>query len=263
MEFFTILLSSLIGILSPVGLVTDRVAESAIRHQLQSAEQLAVRIDNTPSYRLAQGRVDRVRIAGRGLYPIEGIRIAALEVETDAIAIDPATLTRRPRLEEPIQAGVKLVLNQQDLNRALQSKVVTRQLRNINLNFLSSAGDRSERSSLVNPQIDFLAHSRFRLQVTLKGQQTGHQDQITVESGVQVISGRQLQLVEPVIRLNDQAVPPQLIALLTSGISQFLDLKNLEASGITARVLKLETAGDAVTIAGFIRINPSVLVSGK
>jgi LmeA-like phospholipid-binding len=262
MEFLTLFLSGLLGILSPVGFVSDRLAASAIRSQFDSVEHLSVRIDNTPSYRLAQGRADRVRIAGRGLSPVEGVRIAAVEVETDAIAVDPATLAH-PRLEAPLQAGVKLVLNRQDINRALQSEAVARQLSNVNLNFLSSSGDRSERSELVNPQIDFLANHRFRLQVKLRGQQTGHQDQITVESGVKVVSGRQFELVEPIIRLNDQAVPPQLVAILTGGISQYFDLKSLEASGITARVLKLETDGDQVTVAGFIRLDPAVSVSGK
>lgn len=65
MEFLTILLSALLGIVSPAGFVLDRVAETAIRNQLDSAEELSVRIDNTPSYRALQGRVDRVRIAGR------------------------------------------------------------------------------------------------------------------------------------------------------------------------------------------------------
>ncbi|NJR64736.1 MAG: DUF2993 domain-containing protein [Leptolyngbyaceae cyanobacterium CRU_2_3] len=259
MEFFTILLSSLLGILSPAGVVVDRLATSTIRSQISSAEQLAVRIDNVPSYRFAQGRVDRVRIAGRGIYPIEGIRIAAVEVETDAIALDPTTLTRNPQLEAPLQAGIKLVLNQQDINQALQSEAIAQQFRSFNLNFLSSSEDRSERFELVNPQINFLANSRFQLQVTLQGQQTGHQDQITVESGVEVLSGRQLQLVNPVIRLNDQAVPPQLVALLTGGISQYFDLKSLEDSGITVRVLKLETNGDNLTLAGFMRIDPSSL----
>jgi len=262
MEFLTIFLSSLIGILSPVGVVADRVAEDAIRHQVNAVEHLAVRIDNAPSYRLAQGRADRVRIAGRGIYPVAGVRIAALEVETDPIALNLASLsTPKPRLDAPLQAGVKLVLNQEDMNRALQSEAIAKRFRNLNLNFLSSSGNASEKFDLVNPQVEFLPNSRFRLQVMLQGRETQHQDRIMIESGIQILSGRQIQLVNPTVLLNDQALPPQLIAILTGGMSQYFDLQRLQTSGITARVLSLETQDNTITLAGFIRLDPSFLGS--
>ncbi|MGB5771982.1 MAG: DUF2993 domain-containing protein, partial [Crocosphaera sp.] len=50
MEWFTILLSSFITIISPVGLIVDRVVADALRSQVAGVEELAVRIDNTPSY---------------------------------------------------------------------------------------------------------------------------------------------------------------------------------------------------------------------
>lgn len=262
MEFLAIFLSSLIGILSPVGVVADRLAEDAIRDQVDSVEQLDVRIDNAPSYRLAQGRADRIRIAGRGVYPIAGVRIAALEVETDPIAVNLASLqTQKPQLDAPLQAGVKLVLNQEDVNKALQSEAIAKRFRDLNLNFLSSSGNSSEKFDLVNPQVEFLPDSRFRIQVTLQGQQTRHQDRIIIETGIQILSGRQMQLVNPIVRLNDQALPPQLIAILTGGISQYFDLQRLQASGITARVLSLKTQDNALILAGFVQINQSFLVS--
>ncbi|MGL4619201.1 MAG: DUF2993 domain-containing protein, partial [Chroococcidiopsis sp.] len=42
MEFFTILLSGILGLVTPAGLVVDRTAENAVRSQLQHAEQLEV-----------------------------------------------------------------------------------------------------------------------------------------------------------------------------------------------------------------------------
>ncbi|MBI4783672.1 MAG: DUF2993 domain-containing protein [Oscillatoriophycideae cyanobacterium NC_groundwater_1537_Pr4_S-0.65um_50_18] len=263
MEFLAIFLSSLIGILSPVGLVADRLAEDAIRDQVDSVEHLAVRIDNTPSYRLAQGRADRVRIAAQGIYPIAGVRIAALEIETDPIALNLASLrTETPRLDAPLQAGVKLVLTQEDINQILKSEAIVGQFRDLNLNFLSSSGDRTEKFDLVNPKIEFLPNSRFQLQVTLQGQQTQHRDQITVESGIQILSGQRVQFVDPAVRINEQALPSQVIAFLTGGISQSFDLQRLQASGIAARVLSLKTEENTLTLAAFIQIDPSFSISG-
>jgi hypothetical protein len=261
MEFFTLLLSTLLGVVSPVGTVADRVAETAIRNQLDRAEQLAVRIDNIPSYRLAQGRVDRVRIAGRGIYPIADVRLAAVEIETDAIALDPGSLGDRPQLEAPLQAGVKLVLNREDLQRALQSEAIAARIRNLNLNFPGASTSQSQQYKLIDPYLEFLPNNRFRLQVTLKEEISGNTNQIKAEAGVQLIGGRKFQFVEPMVQVNDSPLPPQLIGLLTGGLSQYLDLARLEPSGITTRILKLESHGDDLTIAAFVQLDPKVLLA--
>jgi hypothetical protein len=266
MELITIILSSLLGILSPAGFVVDRVAANAIRNQLDGAETLAVRIDNAPNYRVLQGKAERVRIAGRGLYPLPDVRIAALEVETDPIAIDPSSVQRgHPKLEQPLQAGVKVVLNQNDINRALQSETIAKRFRNLSLDALGGApAQQLQRYDFVNPHVEFLGNNRLRFQVTLQGQrQSANQVQITAESGLEIIAGHQLQLVDPMIRVNDRPLPAELITLLTGGISQRLDLANLDASGITARVLKLEMDGDTLTLAAFVRVDPTFTASGK
>jgi len=55
----TIILSGLLGLVSPVGSVIDRTAENAIRSRFEKVEQLQVRVDNAPSYQLLQGKVQR------------------------------------------------------------------------------------------------------------------------------------------------------------------------------------------------------------
>lgn len=95
MELLTIVLSGLLGLIAPVGLVIDRTAENVIRSQFASVKQLQVRVDNAPSYQLLQGKVQRVRFAGRSLQlKQQNLQIAALELETDAIELDPRTLRK-------------------------------------------------------------------------------------------------------------------------------------------------------------------------
>ena len=269
MEFFAILLSSIVGILSPAGLVVDKVAEHAIRQQFTSIEKLAVRVDNTPSYRFLQGKADRVRIAGRGLYPIAGVRIDTLELETDPIAVTPASLrTGKPQLTQPLRAGVRLVLNREDLNQALQSPAIANRFRDLSVNLLGNGlGQPHQRYTVVNPQVEFLNNDRIRLQVTLAGQQSGNQQSgnqqsdrqaIIIESGLAIAQGHKIQLVDPQINLDGQPVPPELVGLLIGGLSDRLDLDKLADRGITARVLKLEILPDSVAIAGFVSLDPIV-----
>lgn len=266
MEFLTILLSSVLGIVAPAGLVVDRTAENAIRSQLQQAEQLEVRVDNAPSYQLLQGKVERVRIAGRGLkLKQQDIRIAALELETDPIDLDPRSLGKRqPKLNRSFQAGVHLVLDQQDINQALQSPTVKARLRDLELGELGDSeddDDSEQRYELVNPRVGLLANNRLRFQVELTAVNAKPGDDkslaITVESGLGVVAGRQIQLVEPVVYVNQEAVTQQLVDEIATNFSQQLDFRNLEVYGLKARILQLNVNSQKLEIVAFLRVEPS------
>jgi hypothetical protein len=264
MEFLTIFLASLLGIFSPVGLGVEQIAASAIRDQLDQAETLAVRIDNAPNYRVFQGRVERVRIAGRGLYPQAGLRIAALEVETDPIQVNPSQLRQgRFVLEEPLYSGVRLVLTREDINQALGSPQIAEQLRDFSIDFLGNSAAALERYELVEPQVEFLDGNRLRLQAILRSQQARAQATqssvqlaIAIETGLEIVEGRQLQLLNPRVSLDGRPLPPQLVQLLVGGLSQRLDLANLEADGITARILNWQLDRDQISLAALVRIDP-------
>lgn len=254
---FTIVLSGLLGIVSPLGFVVERVAEDAIRDQLEAVETLAVRVDNTPNYQLAQGNVDRVRLAARGVYPEAGIRIAVLEIETDAIQVDPGRLRQGElELERPLNAGIRLVLTETDLNQALQSPQVSEQLRGLSLDFLGDPAQQLERYEFVDPQVEFLDGNRVRFQTVLQSQQSQQQLVIIVESGIQILAGRQLQLVEPTVTIDGNPLPPELIQFLVGGISQRLDLANLAEQGITARILEWSLDSDQLSLAAFVQVQP-------
>ncbi|MEC4816673.1 MAG: DUF2993 domain-containing protein [Scytonema sp. PMC 1069.18] len=260
MEFLTILLSGLLGLITPVGLVIDRTAENAIRSQLAKAEQLEVRVDNAPSHQLLQGKVERLRVAGRSLQlKKQNIQIAALELETDAIELDPSSFgKKRPRFKKPLQAGVRLVFTQQDMNGLLQSPQLMTQLRQLKINVDDSFN--TEYNSVykfLNPNVKFLANNRLSFQVEL--QEVG-QDKpllIRVESGLNIVGGRYIQLVNPIAAANGEEVPPQVLNEIVNNINNRLDLANLEDDGLQVRILQLNIRPDELEIAVFIRVEPS------
>jgi len=77
MEILAAVLTSLLGLGGAPGFVIDKTATDLLRGQLFYAEQLEVRVDNTPNFQILQGRVDRIRVAGRGVYPLPILRIQA------------------------------------------------------------------------------------------------------------------------------------------------------------------------------------------
>lgn len=244
MEPFTILLSSLIGLISPLGIVSDRVAESTLRKQFVSVEDLHVRIDNAPTYQLLQGRIDRLRLAGRGLVPQKGIRIDTLELETDPIALQGL----RPKVAKPLQAGIRMILKEEDINRALESPTITNRLQNL--------VRRNQRYTFLNPRLT-LKRDRVQVQATL--QEQGYPDQLAIvaEAKPEIIAGRTLQLQNLHVTANGQAVPAPVVRALSETIANRFDLRSLEKLGITARVLTFSVQPTHLELSTFVQVRPT------
>lgn len=259
-----LLLSSLLGLLSPSGVVLEEVARGQIRDRLESADEVAVRIDNTPTHQLLNGRVDRLRIAGRGLEPLDGIYISVVEVETDPIHLDLEQLDEgRDALQEPLRAGVRLVLTEEDILRTLQSPRIADRLQGLNLDAFGASSSRRQRYNLVNPQVQFLPEQRVRLEVTVQAARSQQSYPIQAEFRIAVANGHQLQIRDLSIRFNNQPVPAPLLNALTRSLERSLDLKRLEDEGVVARVLQFEISEEEMAIAGFIQVNPAASSSGN
>ncbi|MEM6423650.1 MAG: DUF2993 domain-containing protein [Cyanobacteria bacterium P01_D01_bin.128] len=259
MELISILLTSLLALLSPVGIVVDQLATNALREQLIAADELAVRVDNAPSYQLLQGKVSHIRIAGRGLVPIDGLRIARIDVETDTVDLDIGRLQQgEVLLEAPFQAAVNIELTEADLNQFLISPAVTEQLSDLRFNLLPGSRE-ALRYQLKNPRLDFISGNRLRFQVQLEDTISSETLSVVAETGFVIAGGAQLELVEPEILVDDSPVPRRILRQVVDGVNQNLSLEQIEASGVTARVLSFEIDDDGFALALFAQVEPIFL----
>ncbi|MBE7382752.1 MAG: DUF2993 domain-containing protein [Leptolyngbya sp. SIO1E4] len=257
MELITIVLSSLFTLITPVGLVADKVAEGLIRDRIHQAEALEVRIDNSPNFQLAGGRIERFRLAGRGVYPVPEFRIDIIDVETDPIDLDLAALqSGELALDEPIQSAAHLVLNTDDINALLKSQRVQSLLDTLRFSLPGGTEREANRYGLANPQVEFLMGNRLRVTVDLEDRVQDEKVAAVVESGFDMIDGHRLVLLEPTIVVDGQPVPRQLIEAFLEGIRSELTLKQLEEVSVIARVLQFELRPEALDVAVFVRVNP-------
>jgi len=254
MELLTVILIALIGVISPVGWVGDRLTEDTLRRQLESADDIDVRIDNAPNYRLVQGRVQRVRVAGEGLVPLEGVRIARLNLEAEGIALDPSQLRNGAiELESPLEVAAQVVLTEEDLNQALQSPTVVRFLEAASVRLPGAESVGIERYEWVNPQVDLVGGDRLQLRVTLRQRRNQRRLRIVAESGFALVNRRELQLVQPTISIDGQQVPNELLGALTQ---RTFDIQNLVGDDFLARILQLEVEDNEMAIAAWVQIPP-------
>ncbi len=269
MEVITVLLSSLLLLISPVGIVVDQVAENAIRDRLAGAESLDVRIDNGPSYQLLQGKVDKVRIAGRGISPIPGLRFEIAELETDPIDLAFRPLRRgEVVLDKPFQGAARIVLTEADVNAFLLSPFVARLLENLDLgDFAANPAQAREgaRYRINNPAVDFLpsgdgvnaAENRIRVSAELEDLVEDAGFAIEAETGLSVLGGDRLVLVDPIVIIDGTPVDPRLVNILLGGLNDRISLQQFDDSGVMARVVDFGVSAESLELALWVRVDPS------
>lgn len=256
MEFLTILMTIITSFLSSGGLILDKVLANLVQARIETAEELEVRVDNVPSYQILQGKAQKIRIASRGLEPIEKVRIAVLELETDPIELDLEQLQQgdrqnfRQALIKPLQGGIRLVLNQEDLNQALKSKQMQSYLQK-----LISNSDKVT-YQLINPSLELKVDNRVAVavQVKLLNQEQEETLDITLEFGLKAEQGHQIKILAPMGTLNGRKLSRKLLQGFADNISRQLNLRTLEKDGIILRLLKFDINENKVNIVAFVRI---------
>lgn len=261
MELIVVLLTTIMAIVSPIGAAVDRLAEDALRGQVAAAEEIHVRIDNVPTYQILNGRVENLRIAGRGIYPRQfpELRIESIDIETDVIDVDFSSLRRGElNLDEPAQAALQMGLKASDINLFLQSAIVQSWLDKLQFTLPGPGGARERnRYGLANPSLQFLEDERMQLMVDLQDRVTEELIPITIELGVQFLNGHQLEFINPVLVIDGEVAPPELLTSLVAGAEAELDLRALEESGITARILAFQIRDNELDLAIFARVEPT------
>ncbi|MGF1567217.1 MAG: DUF2993 domain-containing protein [Nodosilinea sp.] len=261
MDIFTLIIATLTGMLSPVGAVVDNLAEDALRAQVAGAEELYVRIDNVPNYQILNGRIEHGLIAGRGVYlrQLPDLRINSIDLETDAVDVDLNRLQQGElKLDEPAQAALRIRLRADDLNAFLSSSSFQAWLDTLRFTLPGPGGDRErDRYGLANPSLEFLAGDRIRVMVDLEDRVAQEDIAIVIELGVEIINGHRFKLIDPKVAIDGEEAPPELITSLVEGASHQLTLRQLEAAGVTARILTFKVRDNELDLAIFARIEPS------
>ena len=266
MELLLILLSGLFSVVSPGGLVLDLLTGNLLNAEIEEVEQLVTRIDNTPSYQLATGKLDKIRIASRGVNIRSLLKIDTLELETDPIDINLRNLETnnleeiRKSLRKPLQGAVSLIVTEKDLNETLQSAEVQDRLQQV-LNRLikQKTGSSAFSYQLLNPHLEFLEDNIFRLEFELnrlEGRRSRFQElAMTLEGQIKVIEGTKIELVKLRGTVNDRPLSDRLLQGFAKGISDRLNFTNLEQNRLFVRLLQLKINDNQIELAAFVRIH--------
>jgi hypothetical protein len=260
MDIVAIIVSAMMALVAPAGVVIDTLAADSLRRQVAEVDDLYVRIDNVPNYQVINGRIDQARVAARGVYPrqLPGLRIAAIDLETDPVAVDVGALQRgQLKLNAPAQAALRLRIQASDLNTFLASPQVQTWLDTLQFSLPGDVGDRTQqRYGLANPTLEFLEGDRLRLVVDLEDRVLAETIPITLETGVAVINGHRFELIQPQLEIEGALAPPTLVTTFAEGASEEFSLRRLEEWGLTSRILTFNVRDNELDIALFARLDP-------
>lgn len=108
--------------------------EMGLISQLDDAESINVDVQ-TDLVDMVQGQVDSVSIAGKGVVMQKNIRLQEVEMQTNGIGINLlSAIFGEIKLTHPTDATVRVVLTEEDINRALKSDYIRSKLPPFSLN---------------------------------------------------------------------------------------------------------------------------------
>ncbi len=252
MEWLVIGISNFLGLISPVGSIADHLLENQIRHHVHHVDELRVQVTAVPTYQIANGRIDKLRLSARGLSPIEAIRLEKLEIETDGIVLKSL---KKTKLAQPLNLGAHLVLTERDLNEALAAPKNAAKLQSINLETLP--GCNRGNCALSNVTIDLQPNRQIivRADLTEKGFTEVLKLELKTNFAINAEKNA-IELSNLTMTAGGQPMFKPIVNGLRDRLSHRLDLKSLEKRGITAELIQAETTEDSMDLAAIVQVRP-------
>jgi hypothetical protein len=252
MEWLVIGLSSFLGLIAPVGVVSDRLLEQQIRKRIHHVDALAVQVTAVPTYKLAQGQIDQLRLSATGISPFQDVRLEKLELETDSIVLKSL---KKTKLAQPLNLGAHIILTEADLNRAIATPKIAAKLRN--LEFEAFPGAKQSEYSFNNVIFDFQPNRQLKIRADLAEKGYSEILKLELQAKLELKADRTaIKLTQLTATADGQPMPPTIVSAFTKVIDRTLDLTQLEKRQITARMVQLETTDSGLDLAAIVQIRP-------
>ncbi len=252
MEWLVIGLSSFLGLIAPVGGISDRLLEQQIRKRVHHVDVLTVQVTAVPTYKLAQGQIDQLRLSAQGISPFQDVRLEKLELETDSIVLKSL---KKTKLARPLNLGAHIILTEADLNHAIATPKIAAKLRNIQ--FEAFPGAKESEYSFNNVVIDLQPRRQLKIRADLA--EKGYTEILKLELQAKLelkVDRSAIKLTNLTATADGQPMPQPIVTAFTKAIDRALDLTQLEKRKITARMVQLETTDSGLDVAAIVQIRP-------
>ncbi|MCA1992125.1 MAG: DUF2993 domain-containing protein [Coleofasciculus sp. S288] len=222
----------------------SKAVEIGLSSQLDEVENLDVDIRTDPG-KLIQGELESVKIEGEGLVMQKDLRAEELEVETDNIAINPLSAAfGKIELTHPTDADAHVVLTEQDVERAFNSKYICEKLQNLKVKV------NGQPLTIDTRRVEFRlpGNGKIALNTEIFINETGETQQICFTTLPHVSPRGERVVLEEVQYAQGKELSPELTAALLERASELLDLRNFQLQGMSLRLRNLDVQKGKLTL---------------
>ncbi|KAB8319854.1 DUF2993 domain-containing protein [Tolypothrix campylonemoides VB511288] len=214
----------------------NKAAEIGLSSQLDEVENLDVEVKTDP-LKLLQGEVDSVKIEGEGLVMQKDLRVEELQMQMGSVAINPLSVAfGKIELTKPTKGSTRVVLIEEDINRAFNSEYVRSQLQSQKIHV------NGQLMTIVPQQVDFRlpGNSKVAISASILLRETNETHQVAFSAVPKVGANGQTVSLENVEYGDTKEISPDLTKALIDATSEILNLSNFDLEGMTLRVKQLE-----------------------
>jgi LmeA-like phospholipid-binding len=221
----------------------SKAAEVGITQQLGEVDQVNVDIRTDP-LKLIQGKVDSVSVTGEGLVMKNSLRMEKLQVDTGAVAINPASaIFGKIELTQSAEADAHVTLTQEDVNQAFNSDYIRDKMQNLTI----SPDGEAIAITVQHVDIQFLEGGKVQLKASvLMGE---NNDAKEIEAiVVPSVKEQGQRIVFEEVSGTDGGTSSQLTQMILQEIMTLADLRNFELSGMSLLINDLQVQPGQMTL---------------
>lgn len=232
----------------------NKIAEMALASQLKEVEQLEVQVKSDLS-KLAHGEVDFIAINVNDIVMQQNLGVEKLQIEINHVSVKPlSALFGKIQLTKPSEGTARIVINEDNLNRALNSENLKKNLHNMHVFF------DNKRVAIALQQVKccLLDNGNIAFNSELILDKTGEATCAFTATPCIGTNGEKI-VFQDVNYREGKELPPELTATLLAQVSEVLSLRSFEQKGITLRFQRLDVAAGKLTLqaAAYIEQFPS------
>lgn len=257
MEIFVIFTTIIMSLFSSIGFILNNSLTYTIRNMSEEVEDVKVRINSIPTHQLAKGEADSIKISLKQWQPQANISVELLELETDSVGLNLSEIRQirgnnwQKAFKKPLNMGYRIILTENDLNKLLKSPQAEAMMKKLGGNSQDSAFE------IIDLTLNLLPNNRLAIETKLKLPIRGEELlNVNLELSLELIKGHTLKINNIQGTLNNRQLSSKLLQGFADNINTQLNLRNLEKSGITMRLLQLNINENNLEIAGFLNLQP-------
>ena len=219
-------------------------AEMTIAAQLDKVEKIDVAV-RTNLLKIVQGQADSVSLSAQGMVVQKDIRVQDMELHVQSIAVDlVSAILGQIELDKPVDAVARLVLTQQDINRALNGDFIRSKFQSLELNL-------DDQIVTVAPQqleIALPGDGKMGFSGTIVLHEIGKIRRMSFQAVIRPRTMNQPLLLEAFHCTQGEGISLELAIAFLNKARELINLPYFELQGMALRVKELEVKKGSLTL---------------